>query len=74
MAFRMLSINRRHNPRFRDDIEILRYVLYDLDTISIFANMLKRSRSRYNLHGYADFSNDPIKSQHSDGLGHTLVL
>ena len=66
MAFRILSINPRQNPRSRYDLEMFSYVLDDLDTISIFRNWLKRSRSRYNLHVYADFSNDPILSQRSD--------
>ena len=65
MAFRILSINPRQNPRSRYDLEMFSYVLDDLDTISIFRNWLKRSRSRYDLHVYADFSNDPILSQHS---------
>ena len=67
MAFRILSINPRQNPRSRYDLEMFSYVLDDLDTISIFRNWLKRSRSRYDLHVYADFSNDPILSQHSVG-------
>ena len=73
MAFRVLSINPRQNPRSRYDLEMFSYVLDDLDTISIFRNWLKRSRSRYNLHVYADFSNDPILSQRS-GPGPELMV
>ena len=68
LGFAWCRENSNQITRYRFDPDISETLLDDLDSISIFSNLLKRSRSRYDPQHVPDSFNYTIKSQHSGAI------